>query len=189
MKMSGSQQIDASPKDVWVKLNDPDVLKRCIPGCQTLEKISDSEMKATVGVKVGPINATFDGAVTLTDLNPPTSYRISGSGKGPAGFANGGANVSLAAKDGGTELNYDVDANVGGKVAQLGGRLIDATAAMLAGQFFDRFGAEFPKSAEAAVSAPAPASQMPGSGFQHWVWYAVAAAVVAGLIAYFMIGA
>ena len=196
MKMSGTQAIAAAPKDVWVKLNDPEVLKRCIPGCQLLEKTSPTEMKASVGLKIGPINATFDGAVTLSDLNPPTSYRISGSGKGPAGFANGGANVSLAAKDGGTELTYDVDANVGGKVAQLGGRLIDATAAMLAGQFFERFAAEFPK-AEPVISGavipgavdPSPYAVKPTTaGLPTWLWVAIGVAVIAGAIIYFRLG-
>lgn len=187
MKMSGSQIIAAPPEAVWKKLNDPEVLKRCIPGCQSLEKLSDTEMKASVGLKIGPINATFEGEVTLSDLVPPKSYRISGSGKGTSGFANGGANVLLTPKDGGTELGYDVDANVGGKIAQLGGRLIDATAAMLAGQFFDRFGKEFepvPAAATATDVGSGPTARPPASGSGRWLWWLVAAIAVAALIAY-----
>ncbi|MEM9360685.1 MAG: carbon monoxide dehydrogenase subunit G, partial [Pseudomonadota bacterium] len=130
MKMSGTRQLPAAQADVWSALNDVKVLKRCIPGCQSLEKVSDDQLKATVGLKIGPINAKFNGEVTLSDMNPPNSYRISGSGKGgAAGSASGGADVKLEAKDGGTELSYDVDAKVAGKIAQLGARLIDATAA------------------------------------------------------------
>lgn len=162
MKMSGSRQIDAPLAEVWAKLNDVDVLKRCIPGCQSLEKVGENDLKSTVALKIGPMNVKFSGAVTLSDLNPPNAYRISGKGQGgPAGFASGGANVRLEPKDGGTLLSYDVDATVGGKIAQLGARLIDATAASLAKQFFDRFAAEM---APAAPANPAPATAIAEAG-------------------------
>jgi carbon monoxide dehydrogenase subunit G len=123
-------------------LNDPAVLKQCIPGCQALEMSSPTEMTATVVFKVGPVKATFGGKVTLSDLDPPNSYRISGEGSGGiAGFAKGGATVTLTAEEPDvTLLQYDVDAQIGGKLAQLGGRLIDSTARKLAGEFFAAFG-------------------------------------------------
>ena len=152
MKMSGEERIPASREAVWAALNDPEVLKECIPGCQELERSSDTELTAKVGLKMGPVKATFDGEVELSDIDPPHGYRISGEGKGGvAGHAKGGANVRLAevaAEDGpGTEtlLAYDVDATVGGKIAQLGGRLIDSTAKKLAGKFFTNLREHFEK--------------------------------------------
>jgi uncharacterized protein len=155
MKLSGNRQLNAPLTDVWAKLNDVDVLRRCIPGCEKLEKLSDTDLTAVAALKIGPMNVRFTGDVTLSDLQPPHSYRISGSGKaGPAGMASGGANVTLEAKDGGTLLTYDVDANVSGKIAQLGQRLIDATAAQLAEKFFTGFAAEVEPNAGAAAMAP-----------------------------------
>ena len=142
MDMNGSETINAPIDAVWRGLNDPDVLRRCIPGCEALEKTSDTEMTATVVLKVGPVKARFEGAVQLSNLNPPHSYTISGEGKGGmVGFAKGGADVSLAEQpDGTTVLTYTVKADVGGKIAQLGARLIDSTAKKLAEQFFSNFG-------------------------------------------------
>ena len=140
MEMTGSHLIPASRESVWDALNDPDVLRACIPGCKELEKTSDTEMTATVVAKVGPVKATFKGEVSLENLNPPTSYSIVGEGKGGiAGFAKGGANVTLSDAEGGTQLDYEVDAKVGGKLAALGSRLIDSTAKKLAGEFFKNF--------------------------------------------------
>jgi carbon monoxide dehydrogenase subunit G len=139
MKMSGEEIIPASREAVWKALNDPDILKQAIPGCEEITKHSDTELEAKVMVKVGPVKARFTGNVNLTDLNPPASYRISGEGKGVAGLANGGADVRLEEVEGGTKLSYDVDAQVGGKLAMLGSRLIDSTARSLATQFFDKF--------------------------------------------------
>jgi carbon monoxide dehydrogenase subunit G len=138
MDMSGEERIEAPLEAVWRALNDPEVLKRCIPGCESLEKTSDTNMTARVVLRVGPIKATFEGTVELTNLNPPHSYTISGEGKGGiAGFAKGGADVSLAAEGPvATILTYAVKADVGGKIAQLGARLIDSTARKLAAQFF-----------------------------------------------------
>ena len=137
MEMKGSQLIAAEREAVWAALNDPEVLKACIPGCEELNQTSPTELNATVVAKVGPVKAKFKGEVELSDLNPPESYTISGEGKGGiAGFAKGGATVRLTEVEGGTQLDYDVDAKVGGKLAQLGGRLIDATAKKLADQFF-----------------------------------------------------
>jgi len=139
MKMSGEEIIPASREAVWKALNDPEILKQAIPGCEEITKHSDTELEAKVMVKVGPVKASFTGNVNLTDLNPPASYRISGEGKGIAGLANGGADVRLEEVEGGTKLSYDVDAQVGGKLAMLGSRLIDSTARSLATQFFDKF--------------------------------------------------
>ena len=154
MDMSGSQRIEASRDQVWQGLNDAEVLKASIPGCDTLEKLSDTEMTATVTLKVGPVKASFKGHVTLSEMDPPNSYKITGEGTGGlAGFAKGGATVRLEADGDATILHYEVQAQVGGKLAQLGGRLIDATAKKLAGEFFNNFGATF---APAVVAEAAP---------------------------------
>ena len=141
MQMNDSQRIPASKQQVWEALNNPDILRQCIPGCQSLEMSAPNEMTATVVLKVGPVKATFGGKVTLSDLDPPSSYRITGEGSGGiAGFAKGGAAVKLS-EDGpdATILSYQVEAQIGGKLAQLGGRLIDSTARKMAGQFFSSF--------------------------------------------------
>ena len=132
--MSGEFVLPADKATVWARLNDAETLKASIPGCESLEKLSDTEMQAVVKVKIGPVSARFKGKVNLTDIDAPNSYRISGQGDGGiAGFAKGGANVRLSDADGGgTRLGYDVDAQVGGKIAQLGSRLIDSTAKKLA---------------------------------------------------------
>ena len=141
MQMNDSQRIPAAKEKVWAALNDPAVLKQCIPGCQSLEMTSPTEMIATVVLKVGPVKATFGGKVTLSDLDPPNSYRITGEGAGGvAGFAKGGATVTLTSEGPDvTVLHYEVDAQIGGKLAQLGGRLIDSTARKLASEFFAAF--------------------------------------------------
>ena len=144
MDMNGQERIEAPIETVWNALNDPEVLRACIPGCESLEKTSDTHMTARVVLRVGPIKAGFEGAVELSELNPPYSYVISGEGKGGiAGFAKGQAHVSLAEESAGvTILTYSVKADVGGKIAQLGGRLIDTTARKLAGQFFTTLGTQ-----------------------------------------------
>jgi carbon monoxide dehydrogenase subunit G len=140
MTMNGEVQLAASPQTVWEKLNDPETLKACIPGCQSLEKTSDNEMQAVAVVKIGPVKATFKGKVTLSDLDPPHGYKISGQGDGGvAGFAKGGATVKLTPKDGGTLLDYAVEAQIGGKLAQLGQRLVNGAAKKVADDFFENF--------------------------------------------------
>jgi carbon monoxide dehydrogenase subunit G len=143
MTMNGEVQLPAQREAVWAKLNDPEVLKVCIPGCESLEKLSDVEFQAVAVTKIGPVKARFKGKVTLSDLDPPKGYRISGEGDGGvAGFAKGGASVALEPRDGGTLLTYNVEAQIGGKLAQLGQRLVNGVAKKLADQFFEKFSAE-----------------------------------------------
>ena len=140
MDMKGEYRIPAPREKVWEALNDPEILKACIPGCESLEKTSETEMSASVTAKVGPVKAKFKGNVTLENLNPPESYSIVGEGKGGvAGFAKGGADVHLTADGDETILTYEAKAQVGGKLAQLGSRLIDSTARKMAGDFFGKF--------------------------------------------------
>ncbi|WIM14038.1 carbon monoxide dehydrogenase subunit G [Enhydrobacter sp.] len=149
MEIKGEYRIAAPREKVFAALNDQAVLQACIPGCESLEKLSDTEMTAKVRLRIGPVSATFNGKVTLSDIDPPNGYKISGEGQGGvAGFAKGGAVVRLADDGDVTVLTYDVDAQVGGKIAQVGARLISGTAKKLADQFFGKF-------AE-SVGAPAP---------------------------------
>jgi carbon monoxide dehydrogenase subunit G len=153
MDMSGEQTISAPRDRVWAALNDPEILRQAIPGCETVEKTSDSEFVATVVAKVGPVKATFKGKVTLSDIDPPNGYTITGEGQGgAAGFGKGGAKVALSDAPGGTLLRYTANASVGGKLAQIGSRLIDSTARKMADDFFSRF-----KEIVSAAAAPAAA--------------------------------
>jgi len=141
MTMTGEVKLPADKATVWAKLNDPEVLKACIPGCQELVKEGDTAFRAVTKLAIGPVKATFKGKVTLSDIDAPNGYTITGEGEGGiAGFAKGGAKVSLAdAEGGGTTLAYDVQANVGGKIAQLGSRLIDGVAKKMSDAFFTNF--------------------------------------------------
>lgn len=142
MDMTGERHIPAPRQKVWNALNDPQVLRACIPGCESLERTGENEYAATAAVRIGPMAAKFGGTVHLLDLDEPNSYRIQGEGQGSIGFAKGGATVRLADDGPFTRLDYAVQAQVGGKVAQVGARLIDATAKHMADQFFDRFTAD-----------------------------------------------
>lgn len=140
MTMTGEIELAAPREVVWSKLNDPDVLKACIPGCEELETTEDQGFRAVARMKVGPVSARFRGKVVLSDLDPPNGYTISGEGEGAvAGFAKGNAKVGLLEKEGGTLLTYQVDAQIGGKLAQLGQRLINGAAKKLADEFFVKF--------------------------------------------------
>lgn len=166
MQLSGKIRIEAPRDRVYAALNDPEILKNSIPGCEEIEQISETEMVATVVTRIGPIKAKFKGQITLSDLNPPESYTISGEGKGgTAGFAKGGAQVSLEDDNGATILRYEVQADVGGKLAQLGGRLIEGTARKLAGDFFNSF------SEAVTGTAPevAPAAKKTGASPLVWI--------------------
>lgn len=168
MDMSGEQRINAPQEVVWAALNDPEILRKCIPGCQELEKHSDTQMTATAVIKVGPVSAKFKGSVTLSDLDPPNGYRITGEGEGGvAGFAKGAAAVKLEQDGDATVLQYTVSAQIGGKLSQLGGRLIDATARKMSDAFFKKFAEEIyagrngEKAAVASGSAAAPVATGP----------------------------
>ena len=140
MKMSDTRVIAAEQSVVWAALLDPEVLKACVPGCTEMSGSADEGFEATVVQKVGPVKATFKGAVTLSDMDEPNALKLTGEGKGgAAGFAKGAAAVQLAEAEGGTRITYDVEANVGGKLAQLGSRIIDSFAKKMADQFFQRF--------------------------------------------------
>jgi uncharacterized protein len=139
MKLSGSYQINLEKQKVWEALNNPEILKQAIPGCEEFIKNSDTDFTAKATNKIGPFNASFTGDITLEDLDPPNSYKISGSGNSPVGFASGEARVKLEDYENGTKLIYEVEANVGGKIAQVGSRLIDMTAKKMADIFFGKF--------------------------------------------------
>ena len=207
MDMTGDFRIAAPREAVWKALNDPEILRQAIPGCEELERTADNEFTAKVTVKVGPVKARFTGKVTLSDLDPPNGYKISGEGQGgPAGFAKGGADVKLASDGDATILSYNVNATIGGKLAQIGARLIDGTAHKLAEEFFGRFAglvsagaapvagaaqvATEPAPAPAPVattSQPAPpsAEAAPGRGLKPWVWVVGLIIVAILLLLYF----
>ncbi len=139
MKLSGTYQINLEKQKVWEALNDPNILKESIPGCEEFNKDSDTKFTATAKNKIGPFNASFTGNIELKDINPPNSYTIVGSGNSPVGFASGVADVKLEENENGTKLIYEVEANVGGKIAQVGSRLIDMAAKKMADTFFGKF--------------------------------------------------
>jgi uncharacterized protein len=174
MQLSGEQLIKADRETVWAALNNPDILKACIEGCQSLTPVGENQLEGVVAAAIGPVKATFKGLVTLSDFNPPESYKISGEGKGgAAGFAKGGAEVKLLEVEGGTLLTYGVTANVGGKLAQIGARLVDAAAQKYAASFFESFKrtVEAPAVAaeETAASAP-PVEAVVVAGIPSWAW-------------------
>lgn len=179
MQMSGEYRIPAPRQAVWEALNDPEVLKKCIPGCEELVRNGENAFDAKVVAKVGPVRAKFSGTVELTDIDPPSGYRITGQGQGgAAGFAKGGATVQLAEDGAETVLSYAVDASVGGKLAQIGSRLIDATAKKMADDFFARF-AEVVTGPAAAEQIAAPQPEAAPAGEKYiptYVW-------VGGLVA------
>jgi carbon monoxide dehydrogenase subunit G len=203
MDMTGEFRIPAPRQKVWEALNDPEILKQSIPGCEEIEKLSPTELAAKVTAKVGPVKARFGGKVTLSDLDPPNGYKITGEGSGgAAGFAKGGATVRLADDGDGTRLSYVVEAHVGGKLAQIGSRLIDGTARKMAEDFFTRFSAivggapaAAPVAAEAEMSletaaqrpSPAPAVSPPSAGFRlpPTIWVA-GLAIFALILLYFV---
>jgi carbon monoxide dehydrogenase subunit G len=176
MQQSGEYRIGAPIETVWRSLNDPEVLARCIDGCQSLEKVGDNAFKATVKAKVGPVSAVFTGDVTLTDLDPPHAYTLQASAKGgPAGFGKGTAKVRLREDGADTVLTYDVDGAVGGKLAQVGQRLIDGAARKMADDFFGAFSAEVSRQ----PIEPAPAAPKAAGRRAAWIWIALAVAAAA----------
>jgi len=198
MEMSGEELIKAPKAAVWAALNDPEILKQAIPGCQSVEKEDDTSFTAAVKVKVGPVRATFKGHVTLSNIDAPNGYTITGEGKGgAAGFGKGGADITLTETDGGTLLSYDVKASVGGKMAQIGSRLIDSTAKKLAGEFFKSFnelvsvaqeGVPAAETAETALAPPAETSMVEETPKSGWMKPSILipAALVIALILYYL---
>lgn len=177
MDMNGEQRIPVGQQAVWEALNDLEVLKACIPGCESIEKVTETEHHVTLTAAVGPVKAKFKGKMHLGDLNPPHSYRIGFEGQGGvAGFAKGEAQVALKPDGADTLMNYTVHAQVGGKLAQVGSRLIDAAAKKLADEFFSAFNARV---APAAAEAAAP---KPAAGVPIWVWIAAAIAAIVALL-------
>ena len=196
MDLNGRYVIPASPETVWAGLNDPDTLKACIPGCQKIEKTDPTNFIATATLKIGPVKATFQGKVGLSDLDPPHRCRLSGEGQGGvAGFAKGDAEVVLTPEGDGTVLTYTAKASVGGKLAQIGQRLIDGAAKQIADDFFSRFAERLTQPAaveltpdplvEAAVPAPAPASADKREGFAPEIWVVGLVGVVVILLLIF----
>ncbi|KCZ94274.1 CoxG family protein [Hyphomonas johnsonii] len=198
-EMDGEFVLPATREQVWKALNDPDVLCRCIQGCQALERTGENSFKADVKMKIGPVSSVFSGNVDLLDLDPPASYRIQGKGDGgAAGFAKGGAKVTLNDTEGGTLLRYDINADIGGKLAQLGGRLINGVAKRQADLFFESFAAEFgPEKEEgrkegrsvaqgdvgSIASRPSQSSVRGSAPATPWAWFiALAVAIVAGFL-------
>jgi carbon monoxide dehydrogenase subunit G len=178
MEMTGEQFIPLPQQRVWEALNDPEVLKACIPGCESIEKVSDTEYKVAMIAAVGPVKARFSGKLLLVDLNPPHSYSLSFEGSGgAAGFGKGGAQVSLTPEGSSTKLAYNAKATVGGKLAQVGSRLIDGVAKKMTDDFFAKFN-QTVAPAPAAEAVAAPAWRTP-----HWVWV-VLAIVIAALLAF-----
>jgi carbon monoxide dehydrogenase subunit G len=188
MDMQGSRQLTVTQQQAWDALNDPEVLRRCIPGCDKVEATGEGQYAVGLSLKIGPVSARFAGKITLSDLQPPSGYTLHFDGQGGvAGFGKGSAQVSLMPVDGGTALAYTVHAQVGGKVAQLGQRLIDGAARSLAEDFFKRFdeemqcqhgvGAGAPPSNQAGAQAPGKAARF--SRFPAWAWTAAAFVVIA----------
>lgn len=196
MELKGQRLIPASQQRTWNSLNDTEVLKACIPGCETLEKTEDGGFVATLALRIGPVSAKFKGSLTLSDVQPPNRYTMHFDGQGGmAGFGKGSAEVVLSPADGGTMLDYQAKAQVGGKLAQVGSRLVDAAAGKITNDFFSAFCARVGADAQAAaealpsaavVAAVEAASTMPAdapetsasSSMPAWVWWAVGAVVV-----------
>jgi carbon monoxide dehydrogenase subunit G len=191
MEMTGEQLIPVPQAEVWRGLNDPQVLKTCIPGCETIEKVSDNEYRVVMTASVGPVKAKFNGKLLLSDLDPPNSYSLSFEGSGgAAGFGKGSAHVSLKPENGATRLHYSAKANVGGKLAQVGSRLIDGVAKKMADDFFALFNRTLAGPAapqpKAPKKSPSEAGHMSPAGVGPLWW--VAATILVMLAVYYGLG-
>ena len=183
MQMTGSRTVPASVEATWAALNDPETLKACITGCETIERVSDSEFRVAMTARVGPVSAKFSGRIVLADLVPPSSYRLSFEGQGgAAGFARGEAKVALAPEHDGTRIDYTANALVGGKLAQIGSRLVDAAAAKVADDFFARFVERL----GGGVAAAAPVADSAAAMRTLWWRLALAVAIIAVVAIYWL---
>ena len=183
MEIKGEYRIDAGRERVWQALNDPEVLQKCIPGCESLEQVNDNEFNAMVMVAIGPVRAKFKTRLSLEDLNPPASYRLVGESKAAAGFGSGSAVVNLAEADGGTLLTYEADFKVGGKLVQVGSRLVLGATKKTADDFFGAFSREIDPGAERVDDDSEPAAE----GSKAGAWMSIGAAVVVFLIWWFLL--
>jgi len=184
MDIKGEYQIHASRERVWQALNDPEMLKRCIPGCESLEQVGEDEFAARIMAAIGPVRARFNTALSITDSQPPESYRLVGEGKGgAAGFGSGSARVRLEDKDGGTLLSYDAELKVGGKLAQVGSRLVVGATRKMADEFFGAFSTQIDPGAEKIETESAPGAP----AVQSRTWLAVAGALLVLLIWWFLL--
>jgi len=185
MEMQGNRLLAITQQQAWDALNDPEVLKTCIAGCDKVERSGENQFTVGVAIKIGPVSAKFSGKIALADMVPPHSYTLSFEGQGgPAGFGKGSAKVQLTPTAAGTDLSYSVQASVGGKIAQLGQRLIDGVAKSMAEDFFKRFDQEMQRQYPAtdAPVMPVPQSGVSGGGFNLPTWVWVAGAVLLALV-------
>ena len=184
MELSGEFKIDASRQSVWDALNDPGMLQKCIPGCESIEQVGDNEFNAVVVAAIGPVKARFNSGIALENLNPPSSYTLTGQSKaGAAGFGRGSADVSLEENDGGTRLTYTANFSVGGKLAQVGSRLVEGATRKIAEEFFGRLADEL-GDREVPAEMPYP---KPDSGMSKRTWIGIGAAVLVLLIWWFLL--
>jgi len=195
MEMNGSRTVPADIDTTWRALNDPEALKACIPGCESVERVSDNEYRLTMTARVGPVSARFTGRIVLADIVAPTSYTLSFEGQGgAAGFAKGEARVTLSANEPGTRIDYQVKSQVGGKLAQIGSRLVDGAAAKVADDFFARFVDRLGGAPAGAESTQLPGAAVPGSAYSQvraalrimWVRLALAATIIAVMAIYWL---
>jgi len=187
MKLTGSYEIKLDKNSVWKALNDPEILKKSIPGCEEFKKNSDTNFTVTATNKIGPFNATFTGDIELKDLNPPDSYKITGQGNSPVGFASGEASVKLEENNGITKLIYSVEANVGGKIAQVGSRLIDMTAKKMTDIFFGKFSELISTKSELEKTAiPSEVAISREKKSKNKLFIIVSAVIVLGIAIYYL---
>jgi len=188
MEISGDQLIPLPQNDVWRGLNDPEILKACIAGCEAIEKTSDNEFRIALTATVGPVKARFSGKLAMLDLNPPNSYSIAFEGSGgAAGFAKGGAQVKLTTEGSSTRLNYSANASIGGKLAQIGSRLVDGVAQKMAADFFVKFSTVMGGSSDAAQAAQGSDTELPKKLFNP-IWIVVGGAIAVTLIIWWVMG-
>jgi carbon monoxide dehydrogenase subunit G len=187
MELTSSRTVPASVEKTWAALNDPETLKACIPGCESIERISDTEFRVAMTARVGPVSAKFSGRIVLSDIVPPTSYKISFEGQGgAAGFARGEAKVALTPDGSGTRIEYNVNAQVGGKLAQIGSRLVDGAAAKIADDFFACFVERLGGGAAAAAEPAVASAETATTSRTLWLRLAVAAAIIVAIFSYWL---